>query len=197
MALIGHAGHPGDRRDDGRGAGRHPPGRDGGRRRVAAPSADPRARRVRVPDDAVGRRDGVDRRRPATALSRRSSGRKTEDLCYATTNRQAAVKALAPPHAARAGDRLPQLVQFPAPRGDGSARGRRRRADRGRRADRPRLGSRRAGRRGHRGQPARPRTSPSAWSTGSARGARSVVEELALLRESIRFMLPRELRHAP
>ncbi len=49
--------------------------------------------RLRHADHAVGRRHARDRRGPEGALSRRSSAPHKEDICYATTNRQEAVKA--------------------------------------------------------------------------------------------------------
>ena len=58
---------------------------------------DPRHREARVhhADDALGRRDDRDHRRPAARASRRIIGPPKDDICYATTNRQAAVKSLA------------------------------------------------------------------------------------------------------
>ena len=47
-------------------------------------------------DDPVRRRHARDRRGADAALSRRSSRPHKEDICYATTNRQEAVKRVAP-----------------------------------------------------------------------------------------------------
>ena len=57
--------------------------------------ADPSQPRLYHPDHALGRRHGGHRRRAAPALSRISRGRSKDDICYATTNRQQAVKAIA------------------------------------------------------------------------------------------------------
>ena len=54
----------------------------------------PPARRVHLADDAVGRRDAHDHQPPARALSGDRRPR-TDDICYATTNRQSAVKQMA------------------------------------------------------------------------------------------------------
>ena len=84
----------GGRGHDGRGARAHRADRGRGRRRRRSRSTT-REGRLHLPDDAVGRRDA---RRSSTACasgSRRSSGPRTDDICYATTNRQAAVKQLA------------------------------------------------------------------------------------------------------
>ena len=48
------------------------------------------------PDHAVGRRHRGDRRRPAAPLPVHPRAASGEDICYATSNRQAAVKAIAP-----------------------------------------------------------------------------------------------------
>ena len=96
MVMIGHAGHPEvDRHHGPAPAGRGDAGRDRRRRRDDRP-ARPRPARLHHPDDALGRRHRRGRRGAARALSRRSSGRAREDICYATTNRQEAVKAMAP-----------------------------------------------------------------------------------------------------
>ena len=55
----------------------------------------PRADRLHHPDDAGGRRNDGDPRSGCASASRRSSGPRTDDICYATTNRQAAVKQMA------------------------------------------------------------------------------------------------------
>ena len=78
-------------------------------------SGRPRQPRLPDPDDAVGRRHGGDRRRPAGAASRRSASPRSEDICYATSNRQAAVKAIAAAMRPDAGDRRAQQQQFAAP----------------------------------------------------------------------------------
>ena len=76
--LLDHPDRPrrprGGRGDDRRGAGLHHAGRDDrGRRAGRGPR--PRPRRLHHPDDALGRRDGRDHRRPARSASRRSSAR--------------------------------------------------------------------------------------------------------------------------
>ena len=57
--------------------------------------ANPDAARLRDADDAVGRRRGGDRRRAEAPLPG-IVGPKKDDICYATQNRQDAVKAMAP-----------------------------------------------------------------------------------------------------
>ena len=56
---------------------------------------DPRAHRLHHPDDARGRRNDARSSRVCASASRASSGPRTDDICYATTNRQAAVKQMA------------------------------------------------------------------------------------------------------
>ena len=55
------------------------------------------------------------------------TGPRTDDICYATTNRQSAVKQMAAAVRPRARDRLDELVELPAP---GRRRPRLRRAPR-------------------------------------------------------------------
>ena len=55
----------------------------------------PRAGRLHHPDDALGRRDGRDHRRACAERFPAIVGPKSDDICYATTNRQIAVKQLA------------------------------------------------------------------------------------------------------
>ena len=96
IVLIGHAGHP----EVGAPWASFPPGavtpgRDRrGRARLHAPR--PRQARLRHADHPVGRRHGRDRRRAESERFPRIVGPHKEDICYATTNRQAAVKAIAP-----------------------------------------------------------------------------------------------------
>ena len=54
-----------------------------------------RAGRLPDPDDAGGRRDGGGRRARCASASRTPSARRPSDICYATQNRQDAVRALA------------------------------------------------------------------------------------------------------
>jgi 4-hydroxy-3-methylbut-2-enyl diphosphate reductase len=92
ILLIGHGGHPevvgtmGHCR-----RARHARRGRGGRadRRAAA-----RPARLHDADDALGGRHGGDHRRAAVPLPEIGAPVK-EDICYATTNRQAAVKAIA------------------------------------------------------------------------------------------------------
>ena len=55
---------------------------------------DPEQRRLHLADDAVGRRDARDHQPPAREFPS-ITGPRTDDICYATTNRQAAVKQMA------------------------------------------------------------------------------------------------------
>ena len=61
--------------------------------RVAARRS--RQPRLPHPDDLVGRRHRRDRRRTSRPAFPSIQGPRSEDICYATTNRQAAVKAIA------------------------------------------------------------------------------------------------------
>ena len=61
-------------------------------------------------DDTIGIVTALRRRFPAI------QGPKMEDICYATTNRQAAVKAIAPSVRRAGGDRRAQLVELDAAR---------------------------------------------------------------------------------
>ena len=118
---------------------------------------------------------------------------KSDDICYATTNRQIAVKQLARGVRAGAGDRLDQLVEL-QPAGRGRPRARRRLAP-----DRQRL----AGRRGlARGVETVGITSGASAPEGlvtelveffRARGADDV-SELRAIDEDVRFMLPKKIR---
>ena len=96
IVLIGHAGHP----EVVGTMGQLPPGAvtlvetAGGCARL--PAARPGQPRLRHPDHAVGRRHRRDRRGAQAPLSRASSAPHKEDICYATTNRQEAVKRVAP-----------------------------------------------------------------------------------------------------
>ena len=114
--MIGHRGHPEVEGTMGQATG--------GMYLVETPAdvaslsvTDPSKSRVRDPDDAVGRRRGqiiaaLKQRFPAIV------GPKKDDICYATQNRQDAVKALAP--AVRRRDRrglAQQLELEPAARG--------------------------------------------------------------------------------
>ena len=122
-------------------------------------------------------------------------GPRTDDICYATTNRQAAVKQMAAQLRPDARDRLAQLVQLGAP-GRGRARLR------------------------HRGAPDRQRGEvQEEWLEGRrvvgissgasapenlvgelvdffrARGVRDI-SEFDVVREDVRFMLPKQIREA-
>ena len=95
IILIGHEGHDEVDGHDGRGA------RDASARRHRRPrSADVsdlgRREAARLPDadDAVGRRDRATSSRPCAQRFPHIAAPAKEDICYATQNRQAAVKAL-------------------------------------------------------------------------------------------------------
>ena len=77
--------------------------------------SDPDEPGLRHPDHAVHGRHRADHRRPASALSRASAGRARDDICYATQNRQDAVKALARQLRPGAGGRLAQQLQLQPP----------------------------------------------------------------------------------
>ncbi len=94
IVLIGHAGH-----DEVVGTMGESPGafrlvESRGRR---GPAGGPRSRPAGLPDadHDLGARGGADHRPAARSGSQPSSGRQQEDICYATQNRQEAVRALA------------------------------------------------------------------------------------------------------
>ena len=138
-----------------------------------------REARLRDADDAVGRRDRRDHHRAARVASRRSTRRSSEDICYATSNRQWAVKEMLGEidlllvigsrnssnsnrlvEVARAGGVAAHLI-------DDETR------------DRRGVDRRRRGRRRHVAAPPRPRSSSSASATGSARAASSTSSRTA------------------
>ncbi len=94
------------------------PRRDGGRGRRPAADRDGQPGRPAGPDHAVapgvGRRR---RRRPDRFPDLWEPGR--TDLCFATTNRQSALMAMAPRVRRHRGDRLGQLVEHPGARAAG------------------------------------------------------------------------------
>ena len=95
IVLIGHAGHPEVIGTMGQlPAGAITPDRDGGGCR-GLHAARPRQSRLRHADDALGRRHQRHRRDAAAALPG-DPGPHKEDICYATTNRQEAVKQWRP-----------------------------------------------------------------------------------------------------
>ena len=159
---------------------------------------DPDKLAVHHADHALGRRH---RRRswPCCEIASRASSRpRKEDICYATTNRQDAVKRIAPRCDAHDRGRLAQQLQFAA-------------TGRGRRAGRLRL------RGADRSAPPRSTGTPSAASGGSAsppalrrrrcwstrssmpsrRATTATVETVTTAEESIAFKLPRELGEMP
>ena len=159
-----------------------------------------RARRTR-------RTSPMSRRRRSRSTTRARSSRRCrrafptivgphkEDICYATTNRQEAVKRVAPQVDAHDRRRLAELVELAAP-----ARGRRARRLPAR-AARPARRRHRLGRlRRHpprsasRPAPRRPRCWSRRSSTPSPSATRSSVETVSTADESVFFPLPRELR---
>ena len=120
IVLIGHAGHP----EVVGTLGQLPPGaviadRDGRAGRRRSQPKDAVQARLRDPDHAVDRRHRGDRRDPQAALPE-IVGPHKEDICYATTNRQLAVKKVAPRGRCDDRGRRAELVELAA-----SARGRR------------------------------------------------------------------------
>ena len=181
--------------DDRRGAGQHRP-RPVHRRRRRARARGSRPRRLHHPDDALAST------RPTGIIARLRErfpnivGPKSDDICYATTNRQIAVKQLARRLRPGAGDRLEQLVEL-QPAGGGRPRARRRLAPDRQRAFRcARSGSRASRPSASPRARARRRSSSSSWSTSSASAAREDVSEVRTVDEDVRFMLPREIRSA-
>jgi len=154
------------------------------------PPGSPTSRRPRCPSTR--------RARSSTGCarsSRTSTGPRTDDICYATTNRQAAVKQMAPLCDLRAGHRLAQLVELQPPRG-GRARARRgvapdRQRDTGGRG----LARRRRDRRHHVGGERARGARPPARRLLRARGVEDV-SEFEVVQEDVRFMLPKTIRQA-
>jgi 4-hydroxy-3-methylbut-2-enyl diphosphate reductase len=94
IVLIGHRGHPEVVGTMGQLPRARSADRDRGRC-DGVRAARPANARLRHPDDAVGRRH----REIVAALKQRFpaiNGPHKEDICYATTNRQEAIKAVAP-----------------------------------------------------------------------------------------------------
>ena len=96
---------------------------------------------------------------------------KKEDICYATSNRQWAVKEMLNRDRAAARDRLAQLVELEPARRGGPRRRRRRPPDRRRDRDRRAAGSTGSRSSASPRAPRRPRSSSSGSATGSARAA--------------------------
>lgn len=90
MPATRGAGH-----DGAAARGRGVAGRDRGRCRASRTTRS-RPARLHHPDDALGRRHHRDCRSAEGAVPGAIVGPAKEDICYATTNRQAAVKAIAP-----------------------------------------------------------------------------------------------------
>ena len=109
-SSIGHAGHEEVVGHDGRGAGRRRARRVGRRRRGARPARP--ARRVAYITQTTLSVDETarDRGRPAAPLPE-LAGPQREDICYATSNRQWAVKELLAAGRPPARDRLAQLAR--------------------------------------------------------------------------------------
>ena len=153
------------------------------------------ARRLHHPDDALGRRDRRDHRRAPPALPARSYAPKKEDICYATSNRQWAVKEMLGEIDLLLVIGSQQLVELePA---------RRRRA---RVAASPAhliddeteideaLARRRRDGRHHLGRVGAGAARRAASATGSARAASSEIEPYRMVDEDVTFRLPVELR---
>ena len=124
------------------------------------------------------------------------TGPRTDDICYATTNRQMAVRQMARRVRPRAGDRLAQLVELePARRG--RARPRRRLLP-DRQRDPGAGGVARGQARGRhqlrRERPGGARPAPGRVRSASA--APTDVSEFEVVQEDVRFMLPKEIRKA-
>ena len=145
--LIGHAGHEEVEGTSGQAPERTVLVQDlDGRADGRAPG---RRSRLPDPDHPVGRRDERDRGGAAARGIPHLQGPPREDICYATQNRQDAVKALVAAGRRAARDRLEELLELQPP-GRGRARTReaglpRRRRDRGR----PGVARRRVRRRPH------------------------------------------------
>ena len=94
VILVGHAGHPEVEGHDGADPGPGAARANRGRRRGAGPRSG-HAGRLHHADDAERRRHARRHRGASSAASPTSSGPDTNDICYATQNRQSAVRELA------------------------------------------------------------------------------------------------------
>ena len=166
--------------------------RDRGRRRRARGRGS-RAGRLPDPDDALGRRDARDHR-PAAGAFPAITGPRTDDICYATTNRQLAVKQMAEQCdlvlviGSRNSSNSNRLVDVARDCGAGVAPDRQRvRGARG--------VARGRARRRHLLRRERARGAGAARLVGffRARGTEDV-SEFEVLREDVRFMLPKVIR---
>ena len=123
------------------------------------------------------------------------TGPRTDDICYATTNRQAAVKQMAARVRPGARDRLAELLELAAPRRRRARLRRRRAPDRQRDAGAGGVARRRArGRhllRRERARGARQRLVEFFRERGT-----EDVSEFEVMREDVRFMLPKIIRQA-
>ena len=96
IVMIGHAGHPETVGTMGQlPAGRGDAGRDGGRRGARSQPRDP-ARLAFVTQTTLSVDDTAEIVEALRARFPAIVGPRREDICYATTNRQEAVKAMAP-----------------------------------------------------------------------------------------------------
>ena len=120
--LIGHAGHEEVVGTTGQAPSAHGRSCRTSRRRAPSTIADRAAADLPHADDAVGRRDERDRARPPRAVPA-PPGPPREDICYATQNRQDAVKELASRAGRGAGDRVATTPRTPSasPRSRASA----------------------------------------------------------------------------
>ena len=193
VILIGHAGPRGGRRDDGRGARRDDPRPGRGRGRGARP-AGRHAHRLHHADDALGRRDLARSSECSAGASPQVYAPRKEDICYATSNRQWAVKEMLA--------EIDLLLVLGSKNSSNSNRlvdvarasGRRRAPDRRRDRDRRALARRRPHASGSRRAPPRPErlvTRLCDWFR--ARGVERI-EPFQMIAEDVTFKLPVELR---
>ena len=118
---------------------------------------------------------------------------KKEDICYATSNRQWAVKEMLERDRPAARDRLAELVELePARRGRPRRRRRAHLIDDETEIDE--AGSTASTTVGVTSGASAPRSSSSASATGSARAASSEIEPFQIVDEDVEFRLPVELR---
>ncbi len=118
ILLIGHAGHPEVIGTNGAVAGRQrDPDRDAGRCAISLSAARCRHARLRHPDHALGRRHRRHRRGCCKPRFPPIAGPHKEDICYATTNRQEAVKLVAPHGRCDDRGRSAEFLEFAAVEG--------------------------------------------------------------------------------
>jgi 4-hydroxy-3-methylbut-2-enyl diphosphate reductase len=194
VVLIGHRGHPEVEGTMGQCAA------DGGRMHLVEDIDDVAALRIARPDKVAYVTQTTlsvdDTSRIIAALRARFpniTGPKKSDICYATQNRQDAVRDLAAGRPGAGGGLRHQLQLQPAARA-GREAGQARLSHRRRRRHPPRMARRRPRRRPHRRRLGTGAAGGAGDRSGCGNGAPATVEEQSGIRENVTFALPKELQ---